>query len=66
VNVAVRNGLNVVRVVGGAVAFAALAWMAIGPEIHKPMDFREILFAVFGLPAGGASLLLKMDKDSEI
>ena len=62
----IRNGLNLVRLIGGAVAFAALAWMLIDPKIQHPVDIREILFAVFGLPAGVAALVLKMDKDSEI
>jgi hypothetical protein len=61
-----RNVLNQVRLIGGAVAFAALIWTFIDPTVRQPIDIRAVLYAVFGLPAGAAALVLQIHKKSEI
>jgi hypothetical protein len=40
--------------------------MLIDPGIRHPVDARQLIFAVFGLPAGAAALALKMNRNSEI
>ena len=65
-SVATRNILNQVRLIGGAVAFVVILWVFIDPKRHGTMNIREILFALFGLPAGAAALALQIDKKSEI
>ena len=61
-----RNILSQVRLIGGVVALAAILWVFIEPTIQSPIDIREVLMTLFGLPAGAAALALQIDRKSEI
>jgi len=61
-----RKILNQVRNLGGAVVLGTIFWIFIDPNIQKPIDVREILLILFGLPAGAAALAVQIDRKSEI